>query len=227
MLLIVAFSLETHLYSPNLFNELMESEMSEMDYILYFWGPIVKSLFINTDIWSHWGDTQSRDCMYKFRLDLRLLSSKLKKSYDVASGEFGQALTESKYYSDKQKLILNGLIQIDNILHTYKGNESDVKLPLFQALGFHADIYFLYRKSSKVYVVDRIGTVDFPTVKKDLVQKSIVLVDEFLKFKNMAVELQDIVLESNSNTKKTVTNITSAESSSASKLPKRFVWQEP
>lgn len=92
------------------------------------------------------GDTESRGCMYKFRLDLRLLSSKLKKSYDLSSGEFSRALTESKYYSDKQKLILNGIIQIDNILHTYKGNESDVKLPLFLALGIpsHKQIYFIY-----------------------------------------------------------------------------------
>lgn len=41
----------------------------------------------------------------------------------------------TKYYSDKKKLVLNGIIQLDNILLGYKGDTKDVKIPLFQALG--------------------------------------------------------------------------------------------
>jgi len=25
-----------------------------MDYIVYFWGPLIKRLFAKTDIWPHW-----------------------------------------------------------------------------------------------------------------------------------------------------------------------------
>lgn len=81
------------------------------------------------------GDTESEECQYKFRMDLRFLCQSLKISPDHGSGEFARNLTASKYYSDKKKLVLNGLIQLDGILSNYNEDSQDVKIPLFQALG--------------------------------------------------------------------------------------------
>lgn len=68
-------------------------------------------------------------------MDVRLLCDSFKKSFDHGSGEFARCLTESKYYYDKRKLILNGIVQLDNILKTYNGDSKDIKLPFFQVLG--------------------------------------------------------------------------------------------
>lgn len=54
---------------------------------------------------------------------------------DHGAGEFGKAITATKYFHDKRKLVLNGIIQLDNLLNNCDCDSSIIKLPLFQALG--------------------------------------------------------------------------------------------
>ncbi|KAI8067220.1 hypothetical protein BDF21DRAFT_454626 [Thamnidium elegans] len=117
------------------------------------------------------------------------------------------SLTSSKYYSDKQKLVLNGIIQIDNILH----NSKVISL----------------KKNTSCYVVDRISIVDFPCLKKSLIEGAGNFIDSFLKSKEMAVKTHEIVLKSSRNTRKTVEDLTPAELSRDSKLPRRILWLKP
>ncbi|KAL9551422.1 hypothetical protein MBANPS3_004266 [Mucor bainieri] len=111
--------LENHHLTPEVFDD--RKDYSEMDYIVYFWAPLLRDLFAKTDVWSHWGDTESEECQYKFRMDLHFLCNSISNSPDHGSGEFVRNLTSSKYYSDKTKLILNGIIQLDSILASYGG----------------------------------------------------------------------------------------------------------
>ncbi|GAA5799107.1 hypothetical protein HPULCUR_004516 [Helicostylum pulchrum] len=89
----------------------------------------------------------------------------------------------TKYYSDKKKLVLNGIIQLDNILLGYKGDTKDVKIPLFQALGFSADIYYLYRVNPFVYILNHVGSLNYPVSKKDTANKTTDLIGMLLKLK--------------------------------------------
>lgn len=68
-------------------------------------------------------------------MDLRILSENNQILHDHAAGEFGKSVTTTKYFHDKKKLVLNGIIQLDNILSNYDGDSSAIKLPIFQALG--------------------------------------------------------------------------------------------
>lgn len=52
------------------------------------------------------GDTDSVECPYKFRMDVRLLCDSFKKTYNHGTGEFGRSITDSKYYYDKTKLVV-------------------------------------------------------------------------------------------------------------------------
>ncbi|KAG2228890.1 hypothetical protein INT48_007055 [Thamnidium elegans] len=135
---IYRFIFETHLFYPYLFEEPTESHLSEMD-----------SLFLKTDIWSHWADTESIGCQYKFGFDLRL------------------------------------------------------------------------------FCMDRISIVDFPCLKKSLIEGAGNFIDSFLKSKEMAVKTHEIVLKSSRNTRKTVEDLTPAELSRDSKLPRRILWLKP
>ncbi|EPB81797.1 hypothetical protein HMPREF1544_11482 [Mucor circinelloides 1006PhL] len=47
--------LENHLQTPEIFDE-VRRDYSELGYILYLWGPLMKNLFVKTDMWSHWYD---------------------------------------------------------------------------------------------------------------------------------------------------------------------------
>ena len=141
--------MKNFIHTPEQFTEENLEKLSEFDYILNFWGPAIKDMFIGTNIWAHWGDTESRDCeQHKFRMDLRLLCRLYKKSFDHAAGEFAHTHTTSKYYHDRKKLVLNGINQIHNILKTYEGNPSDIKLPIFQALGIYYMRYSIYLLST-------------------------------------------------------------------------------
>lgn len=68
------------------------------------------------------GDTESFNCNYKFRMDLRLLCRSLNKSYDYCNGELARIINDMKYYDDKKKFVLNGIIQLDIILQSYEGD---------------------------------------------------------------------------------------------------------
>ncbi|KAI9354417.1 hypothetical protein BD770DRAFT_412181 [Pilaira anomala] len=70
--------LECHLHHSKLFDEVRGSKLTEINFILYFWGSLMKDLLIDTDKWSH--------C----------------NSFDDASSEFAKQLKYTEYYSDKQ-----------------------------------------------------------------------------------------------------------------------------
>lgn len=48
------------------------------------------------------GDTESFNCNYKFRMDLRLLCRSLNKSYDYCNGELARIINDMMYYDDKK-----------------------------------------------------------------------------------------------------------------------------
>ncbi|KAI8058855.1 hypothetical protein BDF21DRAFT_158012 [Thamnidium elegans] len=48
------YRLLNHLFSPELFSESKLEQLSEFDYILYFWGPVINDIFLASGIWAHW-----------------------------------------------------------------------------------------------------------------------------------------------------------------------------
>lgn len=68
-------------------------------------------------------------------MDLRFLCMPNISGTDVGDAEFGKKAYQQKYYYDKQKLVVNGKNQLNQILKNYHGEPSDIKLCLLQVLG--------------------------------------------------------------------------------------------
>lgn len=84
--------LKLHQYSPDVFTNSIQDFLSEQDFIIKFWGPLVEIIFRGTGILPHWGDTTSKETISagkRFRMDLRLISSHedIKKNMDSCSAE--------------------------------------------------------------------------------------------------------------------------------------------
>lgn len=102
-------SVELHAENVNIFEN--EKKLSEGDFIIKAWGPILEKLFAKTNVFLHWGDTlsvTSDNDSTKRRMDLRLLCKAGIDNFDIGEGEFGKDAIKSKLHSDKLKLIANG-----------------------------------------------------------------------------------------------------------------------
>ncbi|KAG2234671.1 hypothetical protein BDF21DRAFT_455997 [Thamnidium elegans] len=116
--------------------------------------------------------------------------------------KIGRPVTESKYYHDKRNPILNGIIQLDNILRTYSGSSKDVKLPLFQVLGFQGHIHYMYRLDSQYYVIEKVCTLEYPYNKRDTLIKATNFVVKLLVLKNLAADMEEHIHQASENKKK-------------------------
>ncbi|CEP13599.1 hypothetical protein [Parasitella parasitica] len=155
---------ELHAEDSEVFDQ--EANLSEGDYIVKIWGPVIEKLFRGKKVFTHWGDTISangNEETLNRKMDLRFLCMTNKCGADVGDAEFGKIAFQQKYYYDKQKLVTNGKNQLNQILKNYYGQPSDVKLCLLQVLGFEAVIYCMWLDRDGVYVLKKIKEFDMPT----------------------------------------------------------------
>ncbi|ORX63049.1 hypothetical protein DM01DRAFT_321208 [Hesseltinella vesiculosa] len=98
--------LKLHTYHPFLFD--MDMKLSEQDYVIKFWAPVIGSLFINTAINPLWGDTIPglvMDFGIPMKVDLRLLDKEHVEP-DFGMAEFAQEVFSHKMYKDKAKMVV-------------------------------------------------------------------------------------------------------------------------
>lgn len=113
------------------------TKLSEADFLVKAWEPILEKLFARTNVLLHWGDTlfvTGNDDGTKRRMDLRLLCKSGIYNYDIGEGEFGKNAIKSKMFSDKIKLIANGEKQPNGILQENSGDAIEIKLCSIQVL---------------------------------------------------------------------------------------------
>ncbi|KAG2227067.1 hypothetical protein INT45_003797 [Circinella minor] len=107
-----------------MFNE--NIDISEWDFLVKFWGPVLEKLFIGTGLRLKWGDTlltmkdTSNDNGYK--INLRVINDKTVQRYneesEVTVAEAGKNDPGlSKFVIDRCKLLSENKMIIDNYLH--------------------------------------------------------------------------------------------------------------
>ncbi|ORZ12435.1 hypothetical protein BCR42DRAFT_297839, partial [Absidia repens] len=121
---------ECHFRQPEVFLPDVVTQLSEASLIIKVWGPIFEAAMYGSGLILHWGDTISIEPQKSNRrLDLRILCMNVDSSYDVGNSEFARSVNKSKYFYDKRKLILNGKVQLNNIL-SVTGNCTSLVMPL-------------------------------------------------------------------------------------------------
>ncbi|KAL9544076.1 hypothetical protein MBANPS3_007814 [Mucor bainieri] len=103
-------SLKKHLEQPFLFENNLVKKMSECDFIVKLWGPLIEKAFKSSSVIPHWGDTLPASLVsvgVKMRMDLRLVSvGRSPRFHDTAFGEFAKNVSSSKYFKDKRKAVV-------------------------------------------------------------------------------------------------------------------------
>lgn len=198
--------------------------MSEGDFIIKVWGPILEKLFAGTNVFLHWGDTlsvTSDNDSTKRRTDVRLLCKAGADNYDIGEGEFGKDAIKSKLYSDKLKLIANGKKQLNCILEEYSGNPNEIKLCFIQVLGLEAEPFQLWLESDGVYVLQKINQFSIPTISRKISRDSKQFVDGLSMLRSLVLELTFVCADNQKHLgkMKTLTN--------APQPNQKTVWNRP
>lgn len=189
--------IKLHMETFNVFEH--ETMLSEGDFIVKIWGPILENLFAGTSVILHWGDTLSEisedNETSRRRMDLRFLCSS-RISNDVGDTEFGKKVCVSKLYHDKEKLITNGKAQLNEITKIYNGDAFDIKLCLMQVLGFEAIIYEMFLEKKGVYVLRKVREFSVPVVANRLKSDSKDFFEGLSILRMMIIELSIIYNDS-------------------------------
>ncbi|GAA5816773.1 hypothetical protein MFLAVUS_010306 [Mucor flavus] len=143
---IISHIVETYVhYSNSLLPDVFD-KLSEGSIVIKFWSTMIEALFSKTDLVVNWGDTISYGPeKTNRRIDLRILYNLDKVSNDVANGEFGKSVLESKYFHDKAKL-LNNIIKITH--------DSSIRVALLLIQGLQADLYTIRLSENGLWTVD-------------------------------------------------------------------------
>ncbi|CEI97827.1 hypothetical protein RMCBS344292_11952 [Rhizopus microsporus] len=86
------------------------------------------------------------------RMDLRFLFSS-GSSNDVGDAEFGKKACITKLYYDKEKSMINGKAQLNEIASIYSLDACDIRLCLVQILSFEAVVYEMFSERKGVYAL--------------------------------------------------------------------------
>ncbi|KAG0738530.1 hypothetical protein G6F57_000178 [Rhizopus arrhizus] len=113
-----------HKHHEYMFNE--NIDISESDFLIKFWGPVLKRLFIDTALRLKWGDTllTMKDISNDngFKIDLRVINDKTVQRYNKESEVTVAEAAKNdpglfKFMSDRCKLLSKNKVIIDNFLH--------------------------------------------------------------------------------------------------------------
>ncbi|KAG2208915.1 hypothetical protein INT47_011055, partial [Mucor saturninus] len=237
---IAHFLAEIHDEENNIFER--EASLSEGDYIIKIWGYVVEKLFYKTktclpEILVTEQKTSSH------RMDLHMLCKSNLSKHDLCDGEFGKAAVPGKLYHDKAKLLMNGKNQLNYLLSKNPGDPSEVKITLFQVLGFEADLYHLleyklavghnivyfYNETSidyGVYLPKKIKNFAIPTIARKFAKDMKNFMEGMSILRHHVLEFVEIC---NDNSKRTdrLSEITKPSCTVDHSAKMRSVWAPP
>lgn len=126
--------LELLLYDGYIFDEKDSKLLSEGDYVVKVWGPLLETLFWGSGTVLHWGDTVAENAKatgQSIKMDLRIISSfdSQKNVPNFATGEIAKDIWMSKFYKDKLKTVLSSKMGLDQFVESFsKSYESTLPL---------------------------------------------------------------------------------------------------
>ncbi|GAA5817191.1 hypothetical protein MFLAVUS_010734 [Mucor flavus] len=168
---------------PILFTTTTQKKLSEMSFIVKFWGPVMEQYFDPNVYFVQWGDTKSPYLMHSnigFKLDLRIVITDINdKEVDVFTGEFASytATIASKMNRDLLKSVLATKGHLNAILEKMPyipANKIDkVVLPLIQIMGLSCIVYTMNIIDKKLYTVQKVASFNYPSTLRELKAGSI------------------------------------------------------
>ncbi|KAF7721385.1 hypothetical protein EC973_004814 [Apophysomyces ossiformis] len=181
--------MEFHKY---LFNQ-NHSKLSEGDYVVKVWGPILETLFRSTDLRCKWNETiasctaeaavlQEGARKMGLKADLRIVADDCacaKEEMDVSGAEMarnGAAL--SKINSDRIKVILGGKCILDKLLET---TGRPMEIAMLHFAGLCGEVVTINLRADGLYVAQTIGELEIPSSPVNLryLEQTVLALDNY------------------------------------------------
>ncbi|KAG1168419.1 hypothetical protein G6F70_009124 [Rhizopus microsporus] len=152
-------------------NEKYDSKLlSEGDYVVKVWGPLLETLFRGSGTVLHWGDTVAENIKAtgrNIKMDLRIISSlnNEKMVPNLATGEIAKDIWMSKFYKDKLKTVLSSKMDLNQFVESFpKSYKSTlpVYIPFIIMAALEATVYALYLGSNGLYIINEVATISLP-----------------------------------------------------------------
>ncbi|SAL98890.1 hypothetical protein [Absidia glauca] len=190
-------TLQLLLWSPELFDVNTLSNLSEGDYVVKFWGPLVELVFCKTGLRPQWGDTVSqlgKKTKPRMKMDLRVLcvaSRNNDEQDDVCSGEFAKASGGWKYHKDKAKLVVNAKLLLNQVIKELgSDNANNTRICMLQSMGLEAAIYSLRLVANGLYVLESHGTLKIPTCIEQYAKSMAELLEKLNLLKELSLKMK-------------------------------------
>lgn len=163
--------LDLMLYDSYIFDPTDSNNLSEGDYVVKVWGPLLETLFRGSGVILHWGDTVPENIKAEnkiIKMDLRIINSlgDEKSKSDIATAEIAKNITPSKFYKDKLKTMLSSKADINEIISSLsKVNDSTVSIyvPFIIIAELEATVCALHLGGNGLYVINEVTTISLPT----------------------------------------------------------------
>ena len=158
------------LYDSYIFDEKDSKLLSEGDYVVKVWGPLLETLFRGSGTVLHWGDTVAENIKAtgrNIKMDLRIISSlnNEKMVPNLATGEIAKDIWMSKFYKDKLKTVLSSKMDLNQFVESFpKSYKSTlpVYIPFIIMAALEATVYALYLGSNGLYIINEVATISLP-----------------------------------------------------------------
>lgn len=166
-----AMILELLPYDSYIFDEKESKLLSEGDYVVKVWGPLLETLVRGSGTVLHWGNTVAENIKAtgrNIKMDLRILSSlnTEKTVPNLATGEIAKNIWMSKLYKDKLKRVLSSKIMnltqfVESFPKSYE-RTLPVYIPFIIVAALEAAVYALYLGSNGLYTINEVATISLP-----------------------------------------------------------------
>ncbi|KAL7330651.1 hypothetical protein PS15p_205562 [Mucor circinelloides] len=158
-------------YDSYIFDEKESKLLSEGDYVVKVWGPLLETLVRGSGTVLHWGNTVAENIKAtgrNIKMDLRILSSlnTEKTVPNLATGEIAKNIWMSKLYKDKLKRVLSSKIMnltqfVESFPKSYE-RTLPVYIPFIIVAALEAAVYALYLGSNGLYTINEVATISLP-----------------------------------------------------------------
>lgn len=168
--------LELMLYDSYIFDPKDSKFLSEGDYVVKVWGPLLETLFRGSGSVLHWGDTipdNIKALGKTIKMDLRIIKSlgDEKVMPDFATGEVAKSILKSKFYKDKLKTVLTSKMDLNKFVESplkFYADTPSIYIPFFIIAELEATVCVLHMGSNGLYILNEVTTISLPTTSLEV-----------------------------------------------------------
>ncbi|KAF7730684.1 hypothetical protein EC973_001633 [Apophysomyces ossiformis] len=165
-------------------------DLSETDYAIKCWGPVIEHLMARTSVRCKWGDTVCSLHAEKFKVDLRIINDRIKNEHDISQAEFARDNANPIKLSDDHIKVLLEAKQLTDMFHQRYHCDQAAKVAQFY--GYEATFCDVVLSADGLYVATVSGRHTWPVSCGQLFRLRSLYIT-LIAYKNHILRLRELI----------------------------------